>query len=699
MKTINKLSPIIDDELADRCVYGREFVKQLLYSNGYQSLYVPKQNYAMSTKKVQGLKRLGKYRTYYQENPVKFVYDFFQIQLLDSQAYLFMSAWTAREALILGSRAYGKSFWAMLFVMTKQMLSCDPWKCFIAGGSSQQSSTTFQKAQDIANDRVTSLINSNGKIFKDEVVVNAATGDGFSHNPAGFEYTLFNGSNSRSLNSSVDKNRGFRASCVVYDEVSWLSSELIQVYRQFCNVDKDFKTGVGDDGKPIDIVRLFSYPREVPNQLIYVSSASSTDTEFYRMYREYSKRMIMGDRDYFVADIDCELVMKPTIANRPVKAALTRKQVESTMAVSPEKGRRELYNEFTTEAGVNAIIKRGAITRNEEMRVPLMSNDTGDKKFIISWDPATRFDNSIVEVFQIYEDKLPSGDIDIKAKFENCINLIDLGKQRKTPMEIPDQVNEVRKLILRYNGGADGYGNILGVYADAGAAGNASSISSLLMQDFVAPDGNTYPGLIDTKYSPDMVGRFPNAIQNKLHFEEPSGMKSIMYEDMILMINQNKIGFTAEYDNKDSLTVFDVDDRKMSQLKKDLAKKFQKQGLHGEELTSKVNEELSNSELISTKTIALSLDEKLALAQIDATKQEIVNMVRIPRATGKDGFELTTEKRNRMHDDRSYACALASYGLVCERKKQLINRQPQEDSKSLVEKMIIRRGSYNGRSI
>jgi hypothetical protein len=39
----------------------------------------------------------------------------------------------------------------------------------------------------------------------------------------------------------------------------------------------------------------------------------------------------------------------------------------------------------------------------------------------------------------------------------------------------------------------------------------------------------------------------------------PSAYKSIMYEALIEMLNQNKIGFTASYDHKGYLTVFDVD--------------------------------------------------------------------------------------------------------------------------------------------
>ncbi len=68
----------------------------------------------------------------------------------------------------------------------------------------------------------------------------------------------------------------------------------------------------------------------------------------------------MGNKDYFVAQIDCDLVMKPTIMNIPTTPALTREMIESDMRSNPEKkARREYYCEFTTDAGSDAIIRRG----------------------------------------------------------------------------------------------------------------------------------------------------------------------------------------------------------------------------------------------------------------------------------------------------------------------------------------------------
>jgi len=119
--------------------------------------------------------------------------------------------------------------------------------------------------------------------------------------------------------------------------------------------------------------------------------------------------MIIGDPNYFVADINCELVMKPTIMGKPIKSALTKEKIDAAMRVNPEKARREFYNEFSTDAGVDAIIKRGVITRNEEIRKPLHYNDTGDKRFGLFYDPARQQDNSIVLVAEFYQSPLPDG--------------------------------------------------------------------------------------------------------------------------------------------------------------------------------------------------------------------------------------------------------------------------------------------------
>lgn len=688
-----------DAQLAEQCIYGSDFVREILgIQDNYSSVFVQSRDYPISNKKLEGFIRLNEERNYYQQNPVKFFEDFFRIQLLDSQAYLMQSAWPTKNVIICASRAWGKSIWISWFVMGKQMLSSDPWNCYIASGSSQQSATTFRKLEDVANDRISSLRGSTGKIFKNEVVVNAAAGDGFSHNPAGFEYKMYNDSFTRTLSSNVDRARGARADCVVFDECGFLDGNLIEVYKAFCAVDNAFATGFDENGNSIDMVRLMAVPQSPPKQLVYVSSASSVDTEFYKLYRDYSKQMIAGDPDYFVANIDCELAMRPTIHNVPTVSALTRDMIEATMRTNPVKGRREYYCEFSEDAGADAIIKRGVITRNEETRVPLLYNDTGDKRFILAYDPARSMDNSVIGVMELYTVKQVDGSEDLRGRIVNCVNLLDVGKKLKTPMQTPDQIRYLKQMILDYNAGMDAYGNISDVFIDAGSGGGGVNIADYLMSDWETADGIIHRGLIDKEYSSEYISRFPNAV-DKVKLLSPTAYKSVIYESLIEMMNQDKISFTAAYDNKGYLTLFDIDEETLKKEREKITEKLQKKKLNQREFEEKLAEELDKVQSVNTRIQKLTWQEELALANIDAMKEECVNIVRKKRDSGRDSFDLTPEKARIMHDDRAYVLAMLAYGLAQERRKLILNRKPKADAKSLVSQLTIRRGSYGGKII
>lgn len=99
------------------------------------------------------------------------------------------------------------SFLIDLLQMAKGMLFTNYWS-YIASGSGAQAQQTFQTLERLAKDNVESLLNSTGYIFKNEIVVPNANGDGFSHSVDGYKYTLYNGSTTMTLNSSVDKKRG-----------------------------------------------------------------------------------------------------------------------------------------------------------------------------------------------------------------------------------------------------------------------------------------------------------------------------------------------------------------------------------------------------------------------------------------------------------------------------------------------------------
>ena len=651
-------------------------------------IYVKPGTFALSQRKIEGLIKIANLQKYYQCNPVRFINDFFGIELLDAQAWIVQQSWTCPNVLLVCSRGFGKSTLIDLIIMAKDMLFNNYWT-YIASGSGSQAEQTFTTLERLANDNIDTMLGSTGYIFKAEVEIKNAAGDGFSHGSNGFTYSCYNGSMTQTLNSNVDKKRGMRGN-VIFDECGFLSDEMMSVYAAFAIVNKSFKSGKDRDGNRIDEIRLRTIPKEIPNQLFYISSASDTSTKFYELYRDFSKRMLVGDKNYFVAHITCEVPLHPTIHGEKMAPLFEKSVIDSDMRTNPEKARREYYCQFTTDAGTNAIVKRGVITRNEEVRKPLLYNDTGNKKFVIAYDPARSRDNSVILVGEVYDVELLDGTIDKRMRIVNCINLIDVGKKIKSPMQTPDQVEYLKKVILDYNAGADAYGNILGIYIDAGSGGGGVNIADYLMPDWTDKAGIVHRGLIDKVYSEEYVKKFPNAV-DKVRLMPPSQYKSEMYEAMIELMNQDKISFTAPYDNKGYLTIFDVDESKLEKAKKEITEKLKKEKLNQKEFEEKLQEKLNEVQSVNTKVIKLDWQDEIALSNIDALKEELVNMVRKKRDSGKDSFELTPEKINKLHDDRAYTCCMCSYALQQERRKNITQKKrPKADAKSLVSSLTIR---------
>lgn len=662
--------------------YDKDFFKDY-------GVYVKPINYPLSQRKIESLLEIAKMQKYFQCNPVQWIDLMYNIELIDSQALVVQRSWIVPHFLAVCTRGWGKSTIIDLELMAKDSLFTNIWS-YIASGTGDQAQQTFTTLEKLANDNIDTFEGSTGKLFKDELVVKAAAGDGFSHNPSGFEYQLYNGSSCKTLNSNVDSRRGGRGS-VIFDESGFLSAEMIKVYSAFAIVEKGFKTGKMD-GHSIDPIRQRTFATDIPNQLFFISSASSTDTPFYQLYKEYSKRMIMGDPDYYVVHIDCEQAFKPTLRGELIAPLLSRSTVATEMRTNPEKARREYYCQFTTDAGNEAIVKRGTIIRNEEIRVPELMGD-GQKKYIIAYDPARQYDNSFILVAEVYADKSPDGTKDIKCRLVNGINLLDVGKKIKSPMRTPEQIQYLKQIILGYNAGVDNYDNIIGIYIDAGSGGGGVNIADFLMSDWEDDKGVTHRGLIDKEFSSEYVSRFPNAV-NKLHLMSPSAFKSLMFESLIEMVDQDKIKFTASYDHKGFLTTFDVDEELLKKEKRRITEQIKKeQKLEGDELSKAVKEELLKANTIKTKMVKLSWYEELALANIDSLKEELVNMARKKRDSGRDSFDLIPEKAHILHDDRAYCLALVSYCLNGLRRAEII-KKPKETHEDLIIKLTSKmRGS------
>lgn len=181
-------------------VYDEDFYKDY-------GIFVKPIDYPMSTKKIEALLEISKMQKYLQCNPVKAIDLFFNIELLDSQAVFVEMSWFIENLLAVCSRGFGKSTVIDLSLMAKDMLFCNYW-AYIASGSGSQAENTFSTLEKLANDNIDTFSGSTGKIFKDEIEVKNAAGDGFSHSSNGFHYNTYNGSMTMTLNSNVDAKRG-----------------------------------------------------------------------------------------------------------------------------------------------------------------------------------------------------------------------------------------------------------------------------------------------------------------------------------------------------------------------------------------------------------------------------------------------------------------------------------------------------------
>jgi hypothetical protein len=67
-------------------------------------VYVRPGVFSMSKRKLDSLKHIAAIQKYYQCNPVRFVSDFFGIELLDSQSFILTRTWVCPHVLLVCSR-------------------------------------------------------------------------------------------------------------------------------------------------------------------------------------------------------------------------------------------------------------------------------------------------------------------------------------------------------------------------------------------------------------------------------------------------------------------------------------------------------------------------------------------------------------------------------------------------------------------
>ena len=512
---------------------------------------------------------------------------------------------------------------AAVFLMTKMLLIPD-YQVYISTNSAAQSIEVFKKLEDIALQRIPSFASAND-LFANEVVKSPNNDTGFLHNPAGHTMKLYNNSGLTTLSTNLNAIRGKRGS-VLYDECAWQTEEQMAATEHFADINSSFALST----RKVKYIR----PKTMPLQLIYASSAGDIEYPYYSKYVMFSKKMLLGDPNYFVCDLNANAIKNYSSVNGVlIESHLTDESIKKAMEDDPDSAERELFNQFRKGGGENAVVSMEALIRNSEVRLPLLRNDTGKKKFILCYDPARNFDGSILSVWQLMDDKA----VGLYLRLENVISMVDPGTAKKTPLPMPKQLEIIKETMMAYNGPRAAEWENIEFYIDAGAGGGGiSAVADQLMSDWVDRHGNKHRGIIDPVHKQYETARktYVNAVPI-VHLIEPRAYKSQMYGDLEKIVKLNLMKFT-DYDGKDHITLEGEDDE------------FQE--------------------------VVLSQEEQMALAQINLLKNEMSYMCRYESAGGGISYDLVRDKRNTMHDDRSYTAAMAAFALSSKRRKDLIKK-------------------------
>lgn len=594
-------------------------------------IYIPTTDQEFSQRKIEEYAKFEKIINWGRKDPVHFAEEFFGIKLIDYQKWCFMKSWDKPFALWLCSRGTGKTTLAAVYLQTK-MLLIPNYNVFVSTNSLSQSIDCFKKIEDLALQRIPSF-KTVTDIFLAEVEKSANSETGFLHNPAGHFFKLYNNSSLLTLSTNLNALRGKRGS-VYYDETSWQTREAMAATEHFADVDASFGLGV-------EKVHYFE-PIQMPLQLLYASSAGDVTFPFYEKYVSFAKKMFLGDRNYFVCDINANTVVNfSTVDGEKIKSHLTQAQIDKAVDEDPELADRELFNKFRKDGGQNAVVKMDVLIRNSDVRPPLLFNDTGKKKFIFCYDPARNFDGSVLSIFQVMDNK----EFGYWLQLENVVSMVDINSKNKTPLPMPQQLEIIKELMIKYNGERAAEWENIEFYIDAGSGGGGiSAVADQLMEGWTDKNGIKHRGIIDPKHKQYETARktYTNAMPI-VHLIDPQGYKKVIYDALQKMANLNLIKFT-DYDNKDHIML----DKKNGEFEK----------------------------------YELSFDEKLALTNINLLKVETSYMCRYDTPNGGVQYELAKDKKNTMHDDKAYTLAMGAYALAKLRREDLLQKPKTKRSLS-----------------
>lgn len=569
---------------------------------------------------------------HWRANPAIACEDLFGIAPTDAQTYMIAGTWTAKNSVWSCTRGFGKSFWIAVYALLRALLFPNQ-NIYIISSKGDQAKTTFLKIEELVKryGKTADTVPDLKPYVAKEIETNPGNKDGFKHDPQSYSVSFYNGSKIFTLNSTPDNVRGKRANLLIYDEAAFCSDSLIIASEPFTTQDAEFKVGLDQDDTSIKYA-----PAPPPNQRIYASSQDSMDTIFYSRYKYHTKRMIMGDRNSFTCDMPCDTAIEVYRFGKQLPPLLSRSEVDDALKENPDKARREYYNKPDRNGGDAQIIKWKTIRDNEKQIIPY-DYWKPDNKIVLAFDPARTGDGSMMGAMNIYEDPELGTCGDIVGLF----SFVDIATKKKYKLDSNRQLEEIRNIILGYNGDNPDYEYIDRILIDSGSGGGGiSTYADQLLNDWLDKNGRKHVGFIDASHEvyEGYRKRYPNA-KDILRLISPRKYRTQMVEEFIELMELGVIKFPYEYSGNDSIRIVD-------------------------KIKTKTNKDGSKDREEIVKEHILSLDEKRHLVQIDLMKNEITN---IHKSTNKEQtsvtYALAKEKANKMHDDRFYVAILLAHRL------------------------------------
>ncbi len=601
---------------------------------------------ALSAKKIKEYLRFCKFLQWGRLNPVDFASAVFGIEMLDLQKYALINSWPRQFVLWLECRNAGKTTLIAIYVMLRSLLI--PYHVtYLLGKIGGQSKQIFKKIEEIATQRIETFLGVTD-VFYNELRKDGANSTGFKHDPNSFELNLFNNAAVYTLNSDPTNIKGKRASLVVFDEAGWFSDELFTQAEAFVNQNEEFKLG-GD-------VDLSIEPTGFPRQLLYASSASDTNSGFYRKFKNISERMLLGDTRYFSVNFTADALLNAKVDGKPYTSLVSKDQIDKMMTEKREAALREYYNHFSADSFEGQIISRRDLMQCTENYTPIMSNDTGNRIICMSWDSARLNDNSVIVIAEFYKKKerdKDSGrtrDMGWHMRILNVVSLVDVKTKQRTPMRFPEQVERFKQLLLDYNGtqhGKKDYENIKRIICDAGAGGQIiGSVADYMLAHWTDSFGNEHKGIIDVSHKANESARatYPDAV-DIMTLVDPRAHRNEIFDAIEKMVKLGVVSFPADPEGRDFIT--HIDDE-------------------GNDIVTQ-----------------LTPEQMVACSQIELMKTEIVTMCKYV-TQGNIRYDFPADKRNRMHDDRVFAFGLLCWYLAKLRRGDVVTRRPEDEPEVFV---------------